>query len=92
MITFKRAENIRVIAQQVPADRLLLETDSPYLAPIPYRGKENHPGFLGLVAAKVAEVRQMTIAEVCDLTAANGRRFFGLEGKVPRQLSKEAFL
>lgn len=92
MITFKRAENIREIAKQVPADRLLLETDSPYLAPIPFRGKENHPGFLGLVAAKVAEIRQMTIAEVCDMTAANGRRFFGLEGTMPRQLSKELFL
>ena len=92
MVTFKRAENIRQIAKLVPADRLLLETDSPYLAPIPYRGKENHPGFLGLVAAKVAEERGISISEVCALTAANGRRFFGISEREPQVLSREALI
>lgn len=92
MITFKRAENIREIAKLVPSDRLLLETDSPYLAPIPYRGKENHPGFLGLVAAQVAEVRGVSINELCDLATANGKRFFGIEKNVPQQYSRECFV
>ena len=92
MVTFKRAENIRLIAKNVPADRLLLETDSPYLSPIPYRGRENHPGYLGLIAAKVAEERNMSISEVCDLTAANGRRFFGISDRKAQVLNKEAFV
>lgn len=92
MVTFKRSENIRQIARAVPADRLLLETDSPYLAPMPYRGKENHPGYLGLIAARVAEERGMSISEVCDLTAANGRRFFGIDDRVPQELKRESFV
>ena len=91
MVTFKRAENIRDIARRLPAERLLLETDSPYLAPVPYRGRENHPGFLGLVAAQVAEVRGMTISEVCSLARNNGRRFFGVEERQAQILKKEDF-
>ena len=91
MVTFKRAENIRDIARRLPAERLLLETDSPYLAPVPYRGRENHPGFLGLVAAQVAEVRGMTIGEVCSLARNNGRRFFGVEERQAQILKKEDF-
>ena len=89
MVTFRKAENIRTIAQSVPADRLLLETDSPYLAPIPYRGKENHPGYLGLVAAEVAKLRDMSISDLCALTAANGRRFFGTENRTPQIIRRE---
>jgi TatD DNase family protein len=92
MITFRKAENLREIAKMVPADRLLLETDSPYLAPIPYRGKENHPGFLGLVAAQAAEVRGVSIAELCEQTSCNGRRFFGVENRTLGELKKEDFL
>lgn len=91
MVTFRRAENIRETASCVPADRLLLETDSPYLAPVPFRGKENTPGFLGLVAAQVAEVRGMTIAELCDLASCNGRRFFRVEKRDLQILKKEDF-
>lgn len=92
MITFRRAENIREIARQLPADRLLLETDSPYLAPMPYRGKENHPGLLGLVAAQTAEVRGMSIDELCEIACSNGRRFFGVENRELHTLKKEDFL
>lgn len=92
MVTFRRAENIKEIARRVPDDRLLLETDSPYLAPMPHRGKENHPGFLGLIAAEVAALRGMSIADVCSLTARNGRRFFGLSERTPQELKKEEFL
>ena len=91
MVTFRKAENIRETARRLPADRLLLETDSPYLAPIPYRGKENHPGFLGLIAAQVAEVRGVSISEICQLSSANGRRFFGVENRELQILKKEDF-
>ena len=92
MVTFRKAENIREIALHVPDDRLLLETDSPYLAPIPYRGKENHPGFLGLVAACVADLRNRSISELCELTAANGRNFFRIPERSLQKLKKEDFL
>ena len=92
MVTFRRAENIREIALHVPDDRLLLETDSPYLAPMPYRGKENHPGLLGLVAAQVAEIRRQSIAELCELTARNGRNFFRIPERDLQKLKKEDFL
>lgn len=90
MVTFRKAENIRETAARVPLDRLLLETDSPYLAPLPYRGKENHPGFLGLIAAKVAEIRGSGIEETAAATACNARRFFAIKnsGK-PEILKKE---
>ena len=91
MVTFRKAENIRETARRLPSDRLLLETDSPYLAPIPYRGKENHPGFLGLIAAQVAEVRGVSISELCQLASANGRRFFGVENRDLQILKKEDF-
>lgn len=91
MITFRRAENIREIARLVPADRLLLETDSPYLAPMPFRGRENHPGFLGLAAAQAAEVRGVAIDELSETAARNGRRFFGIEERELQILKKEDF-
>ncbi|MBR2373280.1 MAG: TatD family hydrolase, partial [Lentisphaeria bacterium] len=93
MVTFRKAENIRDIAGKVPIDRLLLETDSPYLAPLPYRGKENHPGFLGLIAAKIAEIRNMSMDELAVATAENAVRFFDLKDrKSPEILKKEDYL
>ncbi|MBR7104491.1 MAG: TatD family hydrolase [Lentisphaeria bacterium] len=76
MVTFRRAENIREAIRSVPDDRLLIETDSPYLAPVPHRGKENHPGFLVLIAAFAAQLRGMSAAEFAALTTANGKRLF----------------
>ena len=76
IVTFKRAENIRETLKVIPDDRLLIETDSPYLAPVPHRGKENHPGFLILIAKAVAELKNMTIEELAALTTANGMRLF----------------
>ena len=91
MVTFRKAGNIRETAHRLPADRLLLETDSPYLAPIPYRGKENHPGYLGLIAAHVAEIRGVSISELCQIACSNSRRFFGVEGRELQTLKKEDF-
>lgn len=78
IVTFKKAETMREVAAAVPADRFLIETDSPFLTPVPFRGKKNEPARVVHVAEKVAEVRGMEVAEVAALTARNTTRFFGL--------------
>jgi TatD DNase family protein len=77
-ITFPRAENIREVAARVPLDRMLIETDAPFLAPLPYRGKRNEPAWVGRVADKLAEVRGITADQVACSTANNFFRFFGV--------------
>jgi len=77
-ITFPRAENIREVAAKVPLDRMLIETDAPFLAPLPYRGKRNEPAWVGRVADKLAEVRGTTANQVASSTANNFFRFFGV--------------
>ena len=76
MVTFKKADNIRAILAEIPADRLLVETDTPYLAPVPYRGKPNRPAFVLEVAEKVAELGGKAVTEVAQRTADNFRRLF----------------
>lgn len=76
MITFKRAENVRNMLKKVPSERLLLETDSPYLAPIPFRGGENSPGLLPMAAQMLAVERNMTLTGLCELTTANAEKFY----------------
>jgi TatD DNase family protein len=76
MVTFKRADNIRQILAAIPADRLLVETDTPYLAPVPYRGKPNRPAYVVEVAEKVAELGGETAAEVAQRTSDNFQRLF----------------
>ncbi len=78
IVTFKNGENIRQVVPQIPFDRLFLETDAPYLAPVPHRGSENHPGYLPFVAAKTAELLQRPVEEVAEQTLLNGRKFFRL--------------
>jgi TatD DNase family protein len=80
IITFKTAEAIREAVKLVPDDRLLVETDAPFLAPIPFRGKRNEPAHVRLVAEKVAEVRGQSLERVAALTTGNTRRLFRLEG------------
>ena len=75
IVTFKTAEALREVARQVPAERLLVETDSPYLAPVPYRGKSNEPGFVRHVAECVASVRAQPVAALAAQTTKN---FFDL--------------
>ena len=77
-ITFPRAENIREVAAKVPLDRMLIETDAPFLAPLPYRGKRNEPAWVGRVADKLAEVCGVTAEQVASSTANNFFRFFGV--------------
>jgi TatD DNase family protein len=77
-LTFPKAENIRAVAKSIPEDRLLIETDSPFLAPVPHRGKRNEPAFVAHTAEKLAEVRGKTAGEVGNITAQNFWRFFRL--------------
>ena len=78
IVTFKNAEPIREAVRLVPKDRLMVETDCPYLAPIPFRGKRNEPAYVAHTAAKVAEVWGTTPDEVARVTTENAKRFFGL--------------
>jgi TatD DNase family protein len=79
-ITFPKAQSIRDAAKEVPLERLLIETDSPFLAPVPYRGKRNEPAFVKEVARQLGELRGLSTDEAGNLTAANFYRFFKLPG------------
>jgi TatD DNase family protein len=79
IVTFKNAAPIREAVAKVPRERLLVETDSPYLAPIPFRGKRNEPAHVTHVAAKIAELWGTPPEEVARVTAENARRLFRLD-------------
>ena len=76
IVTFRNAEALREVAAKVPDDRLLIETDSPYLAPVPHRGRTNEPGFVRHVAERLAEVRGQPLELIAELTTANFFRLF----------------
>ena len=76
IITFKNAQDLRDIAGWVPLDRLLIETDSPYLAPVPHRGKTNNPSYVRWVAQQVADVRGLSLQAVGEATSRNFERLF----------------
>ena len=78
IITFKNAANLREVVKRVPFERLLVETDCPLLAPVPHRGKRNEPAFVVHVAEKVAEVKEIPLAKVAEVTTRNAERLFGL--------------
>lgn len=77
IVTFKNAAALREVARRVPLERLLIETDSPYLTPVPFRGKPNEPRFVAHVADCIAEQRGLPIAELAAVTTANYFRLFG---------------
>jgi TatD DNase family protein len=77
-VTFPKAQQIREVAVEVPVDRMLIETDSPYLAPVPYRGKRNEPAFVTETARQIGELRSLSAAEVGSETSRNFYRFFSL--------------
>lgn len=77
-VTFKNAKQPKEVAQHVPLDRLLVETDAPYLSPHPYRGKRNEPARIKLVAEQIAELRGISYEEVCKATTENAERLFKL--------------
>ena len=79
IVSFKAADDVRAAAALAPADRVLVETDSPYLAPAPHRGKPNEPAYLPLVGAALAGARGVDVGEVAELTRANAARVFSVE-------------
>jgi TatD DNase family protein len=76
ILTFKSAQDLREVAQWVPLDRLLIETDSPYLAPVPFRGKTNTPAYVPYVAQQLAELRQCSVERIGEITSANVSALF----------------
>ncbi len=78
IVTFRNADALRDVARRIPADRLLVETDSPYLAPVPHRGKSNEPQFVCEVAAALAEIRGESLQQLWENTTANFHRLFPL--------------
>ena len=79
-VTFQNAGSLRDMVGEIPLDRIVLETDAPYLAPHPHRGGQNEPSYLPLVAAKLAEVQGVELSEVVSATTSNARKLFGLKG------------
>ncbi|MEM7564232.1 MAG: TatD family hydrolase [Pseudomonadota bacterium] len=76
IVTFNQAENVRQMAREIPLDRLLIETDSPWLSPVPFRGKTNHPGRVKLVAEKLAEIRGDSLENIIHHSYQNASRLF----------------
>ena len=87
ILTFKNSQNLRDIAAELPADRILVETDAPYLAPNPYRGKRNEPAYVTETAKVLAQTRGVSADEIARQTTEN---FFRLFSKVPRELQGAA--
>lgn len=77
-VTFKNARKPKEVAEAVPLERLLIETDCPYLAPHPYRGKRNEPAYVKLVAEQIASLKGLTYEEVANATTDNAKRIFGI--------------
>ena len=82
IVTFKNAKSLKEVAQQIPLDRMLIETDSPFLAPIPYRGKTNQPGYVRYVAEEIAKLRGISIESVADATTKNFYELFNRRGNM----------
>ena len=79
VVTFKNARHSVEVAKEVPLDRLLLETDAPYMAPVPFRGKQCNSTMIAYVAEKIAEIRNMTPQEILDITKENALRLYEIK-------------
>lgn len=77
-VTFKRSVHLQEVARNVPLDRLMIETDSPYLAPEPVRGRRNEPANVSHICRFIASLRDMDAQALCDVTRENGKRFYGI--------------
>ena len=78
-ITFNNASEFREIVKKIPLESLLVETDAPFLTPVPYRGKRNEPGFVRYTAEKIAELKKITFEKVAEITTENALRVFRLK-------------
>ena len=79
IVTFKSAKELQETCQKVPLDRMLIETDSPYLAPVPYRGKTNEPAWVSKVGEFIADLKNVPIAELAKLTSSNFYQCFQID-------------
>lgn len=79
VLTFKNSKNIKKVVENIPMDKLVIETDSPYLTPEPFRGKRNSSAYLIYVLEKIAEIKNMSIEQVADITYENALRVYGLQ-------------
>lgn len=82
VVTFKNAKKLKSVVEAIPLEKIVLETDCPYMAPEPYRGKRNQSSYLQYVAEKIAELKGISVEEVIAVTEANARKMYGLEGEV----------
>lgn len=78
VVTFKNAKKVKEVAKIIPLDKLLLETDAPYMTPVPYRGKENQPAYVKFVAQEIANLRNISFEEVAFRTTENAKKFLNL--------------
>ena len=78
ILTFKRSKDLRDVAKRLPLDRILVETDSPYLAPFPYRGKKNQPAYVKYVAETLAQVTDKSFEQVSEITTNNCKELFNI--------------
>lgn len=78
VVTFKNAKNVVEVAKEVQLDKLLIETDAPYLTPEPFRGKRNEPAYVKFVAEKIAEVRKLSFDEIAKITTVNAEKLFNI--------------
>jgi TatD DNase family protein len=76
VLTFKNARKAIEVAANIPLERIVLETDCPYMAPEPFRGKRNHPGYLYRMAQRLAEVRGLSVEEIHRITTENGKKLY----------------
>ena len=92
ILTFKNAADLRDVAAFVPMDRMLIETDSPYLAPMPYRGKTNNPSYVPLVAQQIAEIKGMPVEAVAQATSLNFEQLFLQASRLESGLSRPCLI
>ena len=78
VVTFKNAVKMKDVAREIPLNKLVLETDAPYLTPVPFRGKENKPAYIRYVAEEIAKIRGLKVEEIIDITTRNAEKFFGI--------------
>ena len=76
VVTFKNAKKMKEVAVEVPLERLMLETDSPYLTPVPYRGKTNEPAYVKFVAEEIAKLRNDSVENIMKITSSNAEKVF----------------
>lgn len=83
VVTFQNGKKLKEVVEYLPIEKILLETDSPYLAPAPYRGRRNSSLYLSLIAKEIAQIKGISYDETVEITERNARQLFGIEGKVP---------